>query len=120
MSIQRMINYCVVILITINLLLNLLIRSLMCNPNQSNMNLPEKTIERLSQYRRVLIREIERGQAYVALSRVKSLDSLYIYDLDPDAFLTHVKVIEFYNWIWADLIPTEGKIKLVKSDEFKL
>ena len=42
-------------------------------------------------------RTFERGQAYVALSRVKSLDSLYIYDLDPDAFLTHAKVIEFYR-----------------------
>jgi ATP-dependent DNA helicase PIF1 len=42
-------------------------------------------------------RTFERGQAYVALSRVKSLDSLYIYDLDPDAFLTHEKVIQFYK-----------------------
>jgi ATP-dependent DNA helicase PIF1 len=39
----------------------------------------------------------EVGQAYVALSRVKSLDSLYIYDLDPNAFKAHPKVIEFYN-----------------------
>ena len=29
------------------------------------MNLPEKTVERLSQYRRVLLREIEMGQTYV-------------------------------------------------------
>jgi ATP-dependent DNA helicase PIF1 len=39
----------------------------------------------------------EVGQAYVALSRVKSLDSLYIYDLDPNAFKAHPKVVEFYN-----------------------
>lgn len=39
----------------------------------------------------------EVGQAYVALSRVKSLDSLYIYDLDPKAFKTHKKVKEFYD-----------------------
>jgi ATP-dependent DNA helicase PIF1 len=42
-------------------------------------------------------RTFERGQAYVALSRVKSLDSLYIYDLDPDAFQTHEKVVKFYS-----------------------
>ncbi len=39
----------------------------------------------------------EVGQAYVALSRVKSLDSLYIYDLDPKAFKAHKKVKEFYE-----------------------
>lgn len=39
----------------------------------------------------------EMGQAYVALSRVRSLDSLYIYDLDPSAFRAHPKVLEFYK-----------------------
>jgi len=35
-------------------------------------------------------------------------------------FLEASKVIDYYNWIWADLVPTEGKIRLVKSDDFKL
>lgn len=39
----------------------------------------------------------EYGQAYVALSRVKSLDSLYIWDLDPSAFRVHPKVEAFLN-----------------------
>jgi ATP-dependent DNA helicase PIF1 len=39
----------------------------------------------------------EVGQAYVALSRVKSLDSLYIYDVDPLAFKASTKVCRFYE-----------------------
>jgi len=39
----------------------------------------------------------ECGQAYVALSRVKSLDSLYIWDLEKTAFITHDKVHKFYE-----------------------
>lgn len=39
----------------------------------------------------------EYGQAYVALSRVRSLDALYVYDFDPIAFKAHPKVKEFYK-----------------------
>jgi len=39
----------------------------------------------------------ECGQAYVALSRVKSLESLYIWELEKTAFITHDKVHEFYE-----------------------
>jgi ATP-dependent DNA helicase PIF1 len=38
----------------------------------------------------------EYGQAYVALSRVKDLESLYIHDFEPTAFRAHPKVKEFY------------------------
>jgi ATP-dependent DNA helicase PIF1 len=39
----------------------------------------------------------ECGQAYVALSRVRDLESLYIWDLEPTAFKTHEKVHAFYE-----------------------
>lgn len=41
----------------------------------------------------------EYGQAYVALSRVKNLQSLYIWDIEPTAFKTHPKVKEFYQYL---------------------
>jgi ATP-dependent DNA helicase PIF1 len=41
----------------------------------------------------------EYGQAYVALSRVKSLESLYIWDLDPAALKVNQKVVDFYESI---------------------
>ena len=39
----------------------------------------------------------EYGQAYVALSRVRSLESLYIYDFDPKSFRVHPAVKDFYE-----------------------
>lgn len=39
----------------------------------------------------------EYGQAYVALSRVRSLEALYVYDFDPTAFKAHPKVKAFYK-----------------------
>ena len=42
----------------------------------------------------------EYGQAYVALSRVRSLDCLYIWDLKPSAFMVHPKVKAFLDVVY--------------------
>lgn len=39
----------------------------------------------------------EFGQAYVALSRAKSLDSLYVWALDPRGIKAHPAVVAFYE-----------------------
>ncbi len=39
----------------------------------------------------------EYGQAYVALSRVKSIDSLYVKSLDQRVIKAHPKVVKFYS-----------------------
>lgn len=39
----------------------------------------------------------EYGQAYVALSRVRSLDALYIHDIEKGAFRVHPAVKDFYQ-----------------------
>ena len=39
----------------------------------------------------------EYGQAYVALSRVRSLEALYIYEIHPRAFKAHPAVKAFYE-----------------------
>lgn len=44
----------------------------------------------------------EYGQAYVALSRCRSLEALYVYDFTPTAFKVHPKVREFYSTLLRD------------------
>ncbi len=43
----------------------------------------------------------EYGQAYVALSRVRSMESLYIFDIKPSAFRANPSVAGFYRKIDA-------------------
>jgi ATP-dependent DNA helicase PIF1 len=58
----------------------------------------------------------EYGQAYVALSRVRSLEALYVYDFDPLAFKAHPKVKEFYKHLMTKPI-NQGKLRLLKELE---
>lgn len=53
----------------------------------------------------------ECGQAYVALSRVKSLESLYIHNLSVSAFKAHPKVKKFYE----DLIKID-EMPIINND----
>jgi len=59
----------------------------------------------------------EYGQAYVALSRVRSLDALYVYDFDPTAFKAHPNVKEFYkNLVVMPLTPVTPVIPTNQLD----
>lgn len=50
----------------------------------------------------------EFGQCYVALSRCRSLETLYVHDFDPTAFRIHPKVAAFYQTIqYAPLVTVE-------------
>ena len=60
----------------------------------------------------------EYGQAYVALSRVRSLEALYVYDFDPTAFKAHPKVKEFYKNLKIKEINQED-MALIKETKFE-
>ena len=50
----------------------------------------------------------EYGQAYVAMSRVRSLESLYIHTLDPSKFMAHPTVTAFYEHLMEDAAAAEA------------
>ena len=57
----------------------------------------------------------EYGQAYVALSRCKSLEALYIFKLDPMKILCHPKVRAFYETLPVHAIEGDGEEKEKES-----
>jgi len=46
----------------------------------------------------------EYGQAYVALSRVRSLEGLHIYALDVKRIRTHPRVLQFYKSLQPEIV----------------
>ena len=50
----------------------------------------------------------ECGQAYVALSRVRSLESLFIFEISKRAFRAHPDVKEFYAGLSQKIDPVQG------------
>jgi len=56
----------------------------------------------------------ECGQAYVALSRVRSLEALFIYEITPRAFKAHPAVKDYYASIDA---PQESDDAAIAADD---
>ena len=62
----------------------------------------------------------EYGQAYVALSRARSLDALYVYDFDPIAFKAHPKVKNFYQTMVVSKMSEKEKQQVRSSFIIKI
>ena len=59
----------------------------------------------------------EYGQTYVALSRIKSLDGLYLANFNPNRIKAHPKVKQFYesmNMIRDKKKETDPNIKIIR------
>jgi ATP-dependent DNA helicase PIF1 len=52
----------------------------------------------------------EYGQAYVALSRVRDLEALYVHDFEPRAIRAHPRVIEFYQNMAPAAVPSTATL----------
>ena len=59
----------------------------------------------------------EYGQAYVALSRARSLEALYVHDFDPMAFRAHPKVKAFYRDMQGAVMEQEERERLRRLTE---
>lgn len=65
-------------------------------------------------------RIFERGQVYVAMSRVKSLEGLYLKSFEPDKVLTDEKVARFYETLEESpeiILPDEPMVQEVSQNK---
>ncbi len=61
----------------------------------------------------------EYGQAYVALSRVRDMESLYIHTLTPDRIKAHPTVVKFYmNLMEAEEAPAPVELPTATENDF--
>jgi uracil-DNA glycosylase len=58
----------------------------------------------------------EYGQAYVALSRVRDLESLYIHNLMPSKIKAHPSVITFYEHLMDTPAPVTAPVVVASTD----
>ena len=57
----------------------------------------------------------EFGQAYVALSRVRDLSGMYVWNLDPAKIMAHPTVNEFYKGLLEDVVEEDVPCKIETS-----
>ncbi len=62
----------------------------------------------------------EYGQAYVALSRVKSLDSLYVHNLEPSCVRAHPHVKDYYDTLQGIVKQKAGESDDPQEEETSL
>lgn len=59
-------------------------------------------------------RIFEKGQAYVAFSRIKTLDGLYLFNFNPQKVMVDEKVVDFYQTLdIVECTPSEKKKEIV-------
>lgn len=61
--------------------------------------------------------------ATVKSALVHDYNLTIIADAHTTADRTHIpasKLIQHYNWIWENLVPTEGKVRVVKAEKYEL
>ena len=58
----------------------------------------------------------EFGQTYVALSRIESLDGVYLSSFNPDKIRANPTVVEFYSRIMSD-IPVTSSAAAAEEDK---